>query len=255
MRNQKPTGSNAVKLTAAIRSFEGDAAEPRRRKLVEELKAGGITDPRVLECVRALPRHLFFDTALTSMAYDNNALPIGKNQTISRPYTVAFMTQVAELAGDETVLEIGTGSGYQTAVLSLMCSRVITVERINSLSNKARKVFNHLGLSNIMCLVGDGSLGAEKHGPYDAILVTAVAPSLPEPLIKQLKTGGRLVAPVGTGPEQKLVLARKRKWGVDVKELEDCRFVPLVGERGFGKNVGLVKPHSANAAPAPRTRK
>ncbi|MBF0633056.1 MAG: protein-L-isoaspartate(D-aspartate) O-methyltransferase [Nitrospinae bacterium] len=201
--------------------------------MVERLRKAGITDARVLEAMSSAPRHKFMEPILADRAYDENSAPIGSHQTISKPGVVALMSQLAGLKGDEFALEVGTGSGYQTAVLSLLCQRVITVERINALSNKARKIFNELHLDNILCIVGDGSLGAPKYAPFDVIMVTAVAPALPRPLADQLKEGGRLVVPVGKGSSQKLVLARKSRGKLMVEEKDACNFVPLIGEMGF----------------------
>jgi protein-L-isoaspartate(D-aspartate) O-methyltransferase len=222
-----------IRTTAALKPRSLDPTAVKRREMVERLRKAGITDGRVLEAMGSAPRHIFVDSILADRAYEDNSAPIGSRQTISRPGTVALMTQLAALKGDETALEIGTGSGYQAAVLGLLCQRVITVERINALSNKARKIFNELHLDNIVCLVGDGSVGAPKYAPFDVIMVTAVAPALPKPLADQLKEGGRLVVPVGEGSSQKLVLARKSRGRLVVEEKDACNFVPLIGEMGF----------------------
>lgn len=229
----KKATHSPIRTTAALRPRSLDPTAVKRKEMVERLRKAGITDARVLEAMGSAPRHMFMEPILADRAYENNSAPIGSRQTISRPGTVALMTQLAGLKGAETVLEIGTGSGYQAAVLSLLCQRVITVERINGLSNRARKIFNELHLGNILCLVGDGSVGAPKYAPFDVIMVTAVAPALPKHFADQLKEGGRLVAPVGEGSSQKLVLARKSRGKLLVEEKEACNFVPLIGEMGF----------------------
>lgn len=229
----KKTPHAPIRTTAALKPRPLDPTAVKRGEMVDRLRKAGITDARVLAAMGSAPRHMFVDPILADRAYDDNAAPIGSRQTISRPGTVALMTQLAGLKGNETALEIGTGSGYQTAVLSLLCQRVITVERINALSNKARKMFNELHLDNIVCLVGDGSVGAPKYAPFDVIMVTAVAPALPRPLADQLKDGGRIVAPVGEGSSQKLALARKIRGRLVVEEKNACNFVPLIGEMGF----------------------
>jgi len=171
--------------------------------------------------------------AQADSAYEDRPLPIGYGQTISQPYTVGLMTQLASLSGDEKVLEIGTGSGYQTAVLSALADRVYTVERINALSNRARKVFNELRISNVVCLVGDGTIGAKKHAPYDVIIVTAGAPEIPVPLAKQLKDGGRMIVPAGEGSGQRILLIKRAGSRFMVTKKEGCSFVPLLGEHGW----------------------
>ncbi len=199
----------------------------------EQLVPRGITDERVLEAMRIVPRHLFVDDALQSRAYGDFPLPIAAGQTISQPYIVASMTQALHLKGEEKVLEIGTGSGYQAAVLSRLCAQVYTVERINSLLAGARKVFDTLNYFNIVSKLDDGTLGWPEYGPYDAIMVTAGGPAIPEPLVEQLVEGGRMIIPVGDQYLQTLELVEKTADGVKVMELERVRFVDLVGKHGW----------------------
>jgi protein-L-isoaspartate(D-aspartate) O-methyltransferase len=199
----------------------------------EQLIPRGISDPQVIEAMRQVPRHCFVDDALQSRAYGDFPLPISAGQTISQPYIVALMTEALHLTGSERVLEVGTGSGYQAAILSRLCSQVYTVERINLLLAGARRVFDQLRYFNIVAKLDDGTLGWPEHGPYDAIMVTAGGPEVPEPLIDQLEEGGRLVIPVGDQHLQVLQLLEKKEDGVQIKELEKVRFVDLVGEYGW----------------------
>jgi len=199
----------------------------------EQLIPRGITDARVLEAMRTVPRHLFVDDALQSRAYGDFPLPIAAGQTISQPYIVASMTEALGLRGDERVLEIGTGSGYQAAVLSRLCRKVYTVERINSLLAMARKVFDQLKYYNIVSKLDDGTLGWPESGPFDAIIVTAGGPSIPEPLIEQLGERGRLVIPVGDQYVQTLKLVEISEEGRQISDLERVRFVDLVGKHGW----------------------
>ena len=199
----------------------------------EQLIPRGISDPQVIEAMRTVPRHCFVDDALQSRAYGDFPLPISAGQTISQPYIVALMTEALKLTGSERVLEVGTGSGYQAAILSRLCSQVYTVERINLLLAGARRVFDQLRYFNIVAKLDDGTLGWPEHGPYDAIMVTAGGPEVPEPLIDQLEDGGRLVIPVGDQHLQVLQLLEKKEDGVQIKELEKVRFVDLVGEYGW----------------------
>jgi len=199
----------------------------------EQLIPRGISDGRVLDALREVPRHCFVDDALRSRAYGDFPLPIASGQTISQPYIVALMTEALALDGGERVLEIGTGSGYQAAVLSRLCSKVYTVERVNSLLAGARRVFDQLKYFNIVAKLDDGTLGWPEHGPFDAIIVTAGGPEIPEPLIKQLGDGGRLVIPVGDQRVQTLKLAEKQGEETTVRALEQVRFVDLVGKYGW----------------------
>lgn len=205
----------------------------RDRMVQEQLIPRGISDTNVLEAMRSVPRHFFVDDALRSRAYGDFPLPIASGQTISQPYIVAAMTQALALTGSERVLEIGTGSGYQAAVLSRLCSQVYTVERINVLLAGSRRVFDQLRYFNIVAKLDDGTLGWAEHGPYDAIMVTAGGPEIPRPLIDQLADQGRLVIPVGDQNLQVLQLVEKNGDEIVVHDLERVRFVDLVGEHGW----------------------
>ena len=199
----------------------------------EQLIPRGISDERVLEAMRTVPRHCFVDDALQSRAYGDFPLPISSGQTISQPYIVASMTQALGLSGNERVLEIGTGSGYQAAVLSRLCEQVFTVERINVLLAGARRIFDELKYFNVMAKLDDGTLGWPENGPYDAIMVTAGGPSIPQPLIDQLADPGRLVIPVGNQRHQNLQLFEKKEGEIIIHDLEEVRFVDLVGKHGW----------------------
>jgi protein-L-isoaspartate(D-aspartate) O-methyltransferase len=190
--------------------------------------------PRVLDALARVPRHLFVPSAARSFAYQDSAMPIGHGQTISQPYMVAVMTEALGLGGGERVLEVGTGSGYQTAVLALLCADVFSVERISALAAGAARVLADLGIVNVTLRVGDGSDGWPEHAPYEAILVTAAAPSLPQSLCAQLADNGVLVVPVGdVRGTQELVVARRRGASFVFEGGMGCRFVPLYGRSGF----------------------
>lgn len=208
-----------------------------RRHMVErQIRGRGITDPLVLEVIRQIPRHLFVEEAFQGQAYGDFPLPIGEKQTISQPYMVGLMTAALQLKGGEKVLEIGTGSGYQAAVLSKIAGRVYSVERIPSLARRARKILDSIGCGTVNIKVTDGSFGWEEMAPFDAIAVTAGAPSIPDSYLKQLAIGGRLVIPVGSRDVQ--VLKRVTRTGDESfseEVLVDCRFVPLVGKLGWGE--------------------
>ena len=199
----------------------------------EQIVARGLTDQRMLSAMLEVPRHLFVDSAMQAQAYGDYPLPIANGQTISQPFIVAYMTQVLQLQGDETVLEIGTGSGYQAAVLSRLCRKVYTVERINSLLANARKAFDSLRYFNIMARLSDGTMGWEEFAPYDAVMVTAGGPEIPAPLIEQLRDPGRLVMPVGDQHMQTLQLLRKKDGQVTTEMLASVRFVDLIGTHGW----------------------
>ena len=205
-----------------------------RKRMVAELVKRGITDQRVIGAMLELPRHIFVEEAMAAQAYSDGSLPIGEKQTISQPYIVAKMTQMLELSGREKVLELGTGSGYQAALLATLADRVYTVERIRPLALKARKALDSLGLLNVNLRIGDGTDGWSEEAPFDAILVTAGAPYVPECLVDQLAPGGRLVIPVGDRSDQQLVLIIKGLDGkVERRESDGCRFVRLIGKNGW----------------------
>lgn len=211
-----------------------DFAIARRRMVEQHIKGRGVTDPLVIQAILDVPRHLFVEEALQSQAYGDYPLPIGKRQTISQPYIVAYMTAALNLCGGEKVLEIGTGSGYQAAVLARIANRVYTVERIPELARRARRLLDRIGAVNVNIKVTDGTVGWEEHAPFDAIVVTAGAPAVPEKYLRQLTPGGRLVIPVGDMHSQILKRFVKGKDGKDSEEvLLNCRFVPLVGRNGW----------------------
>lgn len=206
----------------------------RKKMVQDQLVARGIKDERVLSAMLRVPRHLFVEEALSAQAYSDGPLPIGERQTISQPYMVALMTQLLQLSGSEKVLEIGTGSGYQAAILACLAGRVYTVERIRSLALQARRVLDSLGFLNINLKIDDGSGGWDEEAPFDAIMVTAGAPSVPQLLVEQLAPGGRLVLPVGDQFTQSLVRITKQEDGTLTKEESvGCRFVKLVGKWGW----------------------
>ena len=199
----------------------------------EQIVGRNISDARTVAAMLEVPRHLFVDGAMQAQAYGDYPLPIAGGQTISQPFIVAYMTQMLQLKGNESVLEIGTGSGYQAAILSRLCQRVYTVERLNSLLVSARKVFGSLRYFNILAKLSDGTLGWPEHGPYDAIIVTAGGPEIPQPLIDQLGDPGRLVMPVGDQHIQNLQLLTKFAGQTTVETLSSVRFVDLIGEHGW----------------------
>lgn len=205
----------------------------RERMVQEQLLPRNITDSRTLDAMGSVPRHEFVDDAMRGKAYGDHPLPIGAGQTISQPYIVALMTQALQLTGIERVLEIGTGSGYQAAILSRLCDKVYTVERKNSLLARARKVFDRLHYINILSKLDDGTLGWPEQGPYDGIIVTAGGPKVPEPLIEQLGDPGRLVIPVGDQYIQELQLLEKTNDEIKVSVICDVRFVDLIGKHGW----------------------
>ncbi len=205
----------------------------RERMVSQQIAARGITDERVLAAMRKVPRHLFVEEALRDQAYADHPLPIGEGQTISQPYIVALMTQALELKGPEKVLEVGTGSGYQTAILAELARWVYSIERYPRLLERARRVLEALGYTNVILKLGDGTRGWPEAAPFEAIIVTAAGPRIPEPLLEQLAEGGRLVMPVGDEWSQYLVRVVKKGGKFYRQTLEPVRFVKLVGEYGF----------------------
>jgi len=214
-----------------------DRYAKQRKKMVDsQIRSRGVRDERVLRAMEKIPRHLFIDEGLIDQAYNDNPLPIGEKQTISQPYIVALMTEALELKGREKVLELGTGSGYQAAILAELADRVFTIERIASLAQKARKLLESLNYYNVVIRVGDGTYGWREESPFDAIAVSAGSPSIPRMLVEQLAIGGRLVIPVGSRYSQSLIkLTRLSENPDDVKreDLGGCRFVNLIGEHGW----------------------
>jgi protein-L-isoaspartate(D-aspartate) O-methyltransferase len=205
----------------------------RRRMVEDQIARRGVRDRRLLAAMADIPRHLFVDEALWSQAYDDHPLSIGQGQTISQPYMVALMTEALGLTGREKVLEIGTGSGYQTAILARLADWVYSVERLPELSRRAQAVLEELGIFNLNLKVGDGTKGWPEHAPYDAIIVTAGAPQVPQPLTEQLAEGGRLVIPVGDRHVQTLLRITRRGDRLVREDLGGCRFVDLVGDHGW----------------------
>jgi len=205
----------------------------RKRMIEEQLLPRGIVDPAVLQAMEVVPRHLFVADALHAQAYGDFPLPIGHGQTISQPYVVALMTQLLQLTGQETVLEIGTGCGYQSAILATLCERVYTVERIKPLLARARRTFDQLQIYNIMSKVADGTEGWPENAPFPAIIVTAAGPQIPQPLVDQLADPGVMVLPVGDVEGQTLMVVRKEDGVVTTTEVESVRFVKLVGTHGW----------------------
>ncbi len=220
-----------------------DFPKAREKMVEEQIIARGIKDPRVIAAMKKVPRHLFVEEALQEQAYSDHPLPIGEKQTISQPYMVALMTEALQLTGKERVLEIGTGSGYQTAILAEIALEVYSIERIRSLALKARKLLYELGYYHVEIKIFDGTVGWPEKSPFDAILVTAGAPEIPPPLYDQLALGGRLVIPVGDAYSQDLIRVTKTKGGQKKEDLGGCRFVKLIGKYGwedeeFNQNEG-----------------
>lgn len=211
-----------------------DYSIARRRMVAQHVTARGITDDAVIRVMEHIPRHLFVEEALQGQAYTDYALPIGEKQTISQPYIVAAMTAALNLKSSDRVLEVGTGSGYQAAVLSRLVAHVYSVERIASLARRARRILDSIGCSNVHIQVSDGTSGWSEQAPFDAIIVTAGAPAVPQQYLEQLAVGGRLLIPVGSGSSQVLKrIVRTAEQNYSEDDLLDCRFVPLIGEHGW----------------------
>lgn len=216
--------------------FSMDYSIARRRMVAQHVVARGIHDEELIHVMEELPRHLFVEEALQSQAYTDYALPIGEKQTISQPYMVAIMTQSLELKRSDRVLEIGTGSGYQAAVLSRLVTHVYSVERIANLARRARRVLDKIGCSNVHIQVCDGTSGWGEQAPFDAIVVTAGAPDIPQHYLQQLEIGGRLVIPVGGSGAQILKrVTRVSENHFDYEDILECRFVPLIGKHGWSQ--------------------
>jgi len=210
-----------------------DFPKARLKMVEEQIVSRGIKDPRLIAAMKKIPRHLFVEEALQSQAYTDHPLPIGDKQTISQPYMVALMTEALLLTGRERILEVGTGSGYQTAILAELSEKVFSVERIRPLAIRARTLLYELGYFNVEIKIFDGTFGWMDESPFDAILVTAGSPDIPETLIDQLAVGGKLVIPVGDAFVQDLFRVTKTEGGVKKEDLGGCRFVKLIGKYGW----------------------
>lgn len=208
-----------------------------RRRLIETLQANGVRDLAVLRAFDEVPRHLFVPTGVRHRAYEDAALPIGSGQTISQPSIHGLYLDVLRLTGRERVLEIGTGSGFQTALLARLAAQVFTIERVPALMDRAKAVLKEHQVSNVSFLVGDGTIGWREYGPYDAILVGAGSPTVPQPLIDQLAVGGRLLCPVGDRDKQVVTLVTRTVAGVRTEVIADARFVPLLGTHGWAEGA------------------
>jgi len=222
-----------LKMNLKGNSMNHDYRLARDKMVKNQLIRRGIDDQRVLKAMRKIHRHLFVEEALVGEAYNDHPLPIGHKQTISQPYIVALMTQALELMGKEKTLEIGTGSGYQTAILAELSEGVYSIERISPLMEKAMKLLGQLGYTNIQFKAFDGTLGWEEYEPYDAMMVTAGAPKIPQPLLDQLAEGGRMIIPIGDKYSQELIKVTKVKNDYKKKNLGGCRFVDLIGVHGW----------------------
>jgi protein-L-isoaspartate(D-aspartate) O-methyltransferase len=210
-----------------------DFPKARLKMAEEQIVSRGIKDAKLIAAMKKIPRHLFVEEALQGQAYSDHPLPIGEKQTISQPYMVALMTEAMLLTGKEKVLEIGTGSGYQTAILAELSEKVFSIERIRPLAIRARKLLYELGYFNVEIKIFDGTFGWMEESPFDAIIVTAGSPDIPQPLIDQLAIGGRLVIPVGDAFVQDLFRVSKTEEGIKKEDLGGCRFVKLIGKYGW----------------------
>jgi protein-L-isoaspartate(D-aspartate) O-methyltransferase len=217
-----------VVAAGLVREFGG-----ARRRLIEELQRKGIRDLSVLKAFDDVPRHEFIPTGLRHRAYEDAPIPIGQGQTISQPWVHAKYLELLALTGKERVLEIGTGSGFQTALLTRLAGHVFSIERIAPLADQAREALRRCGIDHVIQRVGDGTLGWPEYGPYDAILVGAASPDVPQPLLDQLAVGGQLLIPVGDREGQTLVRIRRTPEGFERSNLDSMRFVPLIGAHGF----------------------
>jgi protein-L-isoaspartate(D-aspartate) O-methyltransferase len=212
-------------------------ADERKKMVERQIAARGIHDQRVLEAMMEIPRHLFIPRPYDRAAYDDNPLPIGSGQTISQPYIVALMTDLLHPKPTDNVLEIGTGSGYQAAILSRLVKRLTTVERITQVANLARMNLKSIGIDNVVVIEGDGTLGYPDNAPYDGIIITAATPDVPQPLIGQLAEGGTLVAPVGGRDIQDLITLHKQGGSIIQESRGGVRFVPLIGQHGWEDTI------------------
>lgn len=228
-----------------------DELDAARRLLVEELRRNGIADERVLAAIAQVRREVFVPGSLAERAYENVALPIGLRQTISQPYVVALMTQELGLTGSERVLEVGTGSGYQAAILASLAREVVSVERMPALLESARRALDALGCANVELHLANGTLGWPPGAPYDRVIVTAAGPEVPAVLLEQLAPDGRLVIPVGTLKAQRLVVVRRTGGGFEETSLGGVRFVPLVGEGGWSEASLAELPDGDDGSDAP----
>ncbi len=222
-------------------SYNSEYAVARRKMIKEQLIPRGIVDERVLRVMEQVPRHQFVEDALVPQAYNDSPLNIGHGQTISQPFMVALLAQALKLKGSEKVLEIGTGCGYQTAVLSALVSQVYSIERLLPLLMKARRNLKRLGIRNVVLKYGDGSRGWEEKRPFQAILAAAVSPKIPEPLLHQLEVGGRFVMPLEQGGKQYLICMTRNASGFKEENLGECRFVKMVGAYAYRQKKGEGK--------------
>jgi protein-L-isoaspartate(D-aspartate) O-methyltransferase len=212
---------------------ERDFAHQRALMVERHIAARGIKDARVLQAMREVPRHMFVPTVVASKAYGPGALPIGAKQTISQPYIVARMIELLELTGNEKVLEIGTGTGYQAVVLAKLCAKVFSIERVNELALRAAQTIRELKINNATVKVFDGTYGWSDQAPFDRIIVSASAPQVPEPLVQQLARTGKLIIPIGSGEKQRLALVTRVGTAVHIEDCGGAEFVPLVGRFGW----------------------